>query len=406
MFEIIASVVIAITVGFALGWAWCALAQQRKTQEVIQKLAQEKTRLEALLGDGKEQEARLEATSEKILKALKKELDDEAKEIDKARQERFQEKMTEVLKPLHELVKENDKRVKEVEKLHLEDTASLKTHIELMIQDRSRLADALSNSKGRGDWGEMELLKILEDSGLLPQVHFEVQQVLKEGEELVRPDITLKLPNQRVLYIDAKTIMVNLERLERSSNIEEEASERKKHANALEKEVLSLSAKAYETKTRESIDFVVLYVPRESMLRVALEERPALMEMAFRKRVILASPLVLMSILKTVAYGWQQAQISQNALQIHELGKELHKRAAIFVERFLKVGDRLDAATKQFEDAKKSLSGRKGLMNHLHKLEDQGCKSEKTLAELPTIDEEEDFNRLEPLEPLELSGRP
>src|SRR4029079_16170790 len=125
---------------------------------------------------------------------------------------------------------------------------------------KNKLAEALSNSKGRGDWGEMELIRLLEASGLMPGVHYEAQKV----QDGLRPDITIKLSNQRVLYVDAKTIMINLERLFNAGDSEEEALERKKHAAALEKEILSLSLKSYETKCKDSIDFVVLYVPRES----------------------------------------------------------------------------------------------------------------------------------------------
>lgn len=357
------------------------------------------TRLETLLEETRkqteQQQTQFEALSQKTLKVLKEELEDKTAREAQQRQALVDERIGQLIKPLREVIEHHEQRVKEIEKQHTEDTASLKTHIEMIVEEtgklvsvKNKLADALSNSKGRGDWGEMELIRLLENSGLSEGIHYEAQK-MQDG---LRPDITIKLSNQRILYVDAKTILINLERLFNAGDSEEEAVERKKHAAALEKEVLSLSLKSYETKCKDSIDFVVLYVPRESMLRAALEEKPALMEQAFQRRVILASPLILMSILKTVAYGWDQAQLSQKAQEIHTLGRELHKRASTFLERFIKVGDRIEALSNQFEDARLSLIGRQGMIPQLKKFETYGCKSEKVLPATFSLDEQDEFD--------------
>jgi DNA recombination protein RmuC len=341
------------------------------------------------------QKAQFEALSQQTLKALRDDLEAKAERDYKLRQEAMEERLGHLLKPLREVLDENEKRVKEVEKQHLEGTTALKTQIGLLVtqtqnmaQAERSLVEALKNSKGRGDWGELELIRLLEHSGLMEGVHYDAQR----QENGLRPDITLRLPNQRVLYIDAKTIFVNLERLMMADEDSEESlAERKKHAAALEKEVLSLSLKSYESQTSDSIDFVVLYVPRESMLRAALEEKPLLMEMAFQRRIILASPLVLMPILKVVAYGWDQAQISQKAAEIQELGKDLHKRAALFLTRFVDVGKKLESLTASYEDADKSLRGRQGMMGQLRKIEEYGCKSEKDIPKnLISLDADEE----------------
>ncbi len=347
-------------------------------------------RLETLLDEtqkqhqvlAEQQQGQFEAISQKTLKLIKDEMEEKAAREAQSRQMAMDERIGLLLKPLREVIDHHELRVKEIEKQHTEDTASLKKHIELIVEEtgrlvsvKNKLADALSNSKGRGDWGEMELMRLLEHSGLMAGVHYEAQK----QQDGLRPDITIKLSNQRVLYVDAKTILVNLERLLGAGDSDEEAAERKKHAAALEKEVLSLSLKTYESRCKDSIDFVVLYVPRESMLRAALEEKPALMEQAFQRRVILASPLILMSILKTVAYGWDQAQLSQKAQEIQVLGRDLHKRASTFLERFSKVGDRIEALGGAFDEAKQSLTGRQGMIPQLKKFEDYGCKSEKSM---------------------------
>lgn len=345
-------------------------------------------RLETLLDETRkqteQQQSQFEALSQKTLKALKEELEEKSNREYQQKQHLLDEKLTTLLKPLREVIDENEKKVREIEKRHIEDTSSLKTHIELIVAETSKLvgvknklAEALSNSKGRGDWGEMELVRLLEHSGLMAGIHYEAQKV----QDGLRPDITIRLSNQRILYVDAKTIFVNLERLLGAEDSEEESSERKKHAAALEKEILSLSLKSYEARCKESIDFVVLYVPRESMLRAALEERPALMEQAFQRRVILASPLVLMSILKTVAYGWDQATLSKKADEIQKLGQDLHKRASTFLERFLKLEKGFEVLNTQFYETKISLEGRQGIIPQLRKFEEYGCKSSKSLPQ-------------------------
>jgi DNA recombination protein RmuC len=367
------------------------------------------TRLETLLVEskklGEQQQEQFELLSHKTLRAIAEQLEEKAAKEHQQKQGLLDERLTNLLKPLKELIDQNDKKVQELEKQHTEDTASIKTHIELIVGEtaklvsvKNKLAEALSNSKGRGDWGEMELIRLLEASGLIEGVHYEAQRV----ENGLRPDITIRLSNQRVLYIDAKTILINLERLLNAGDSEEEAVERKKHAAALEKEVLSLSLKSYETKNKDSIDFVILYVPRESMLRAALEEKPLLLEQAFQRRVILASPLVLMAILKTVAYGWDQAQLSQKAQEIHELGRELHKRASTFLERFLKVGDRIEALSTSYEDTRLALNGRQGMLPQLRKFEEYGCKSEKQLPAFGNTDTELHPEEQEVQNPMDL----
>jgi len=357
------------------------LADRKKQEELSERLAVEQVQRQQ--EQAALQKAQFETLSQQTLKTLKDELEAKAEREYRLKQEAMDDRLGQLLKPLKDVLDENEKRVKEVEKQHLEGTTSLKTEISNIVEQtaqlvnvKNKLADALSNSKGRGDWGELELIRLLEHSGLHEGIHYEAQR----QENGLRPDITLRLSNQRILYIDAKTILVNLERLLLAEDdTEEHLQERKKHANALEKEVLSLSLKSYESKSNDSIDFVVLYVPRESMLRAALEEKPQLMELAFQRRVILASPLVLMPILKVVAYGWDQAQISQKAAEIQELGKELHKRAAGFLINFEEIGKKLGSLSETYDRTKTSFMGRRGFVPQLKKFEQAGCKSEKDL---------------------------
>jgi|GEM_PF-3463340 len=386
------------------------LEDRKKQAEAAERLAFEQ--LQRQQEQAALQKAQFEMLSQQTLKTLKEELEAKAEREYRLKQEAMDERLGQLLKPLKDVLDENEKRVKEVEKQHLEGTTSLKTEISNIVEQtaqlvsvKNKLAEALSNSKGRGDWGELELIRLLEHSGLHEGIHYEAQR----QENGLRPDITLRLSNQRILYIDAKTILVNLERLMLAEDdTEEHLQERKKHANALEKEVLSLSLKSYESKSNDSIDFVVLYVPRESMLRAALEEKPQLMELAFQRRVILASPLVLMPILKVVAYGWDQAQISQKAAEIQELGKELHKRAASFLINFEEIGKKLGSLSETYDRTKTSFMGRRGFVPQLKKFEQAGCKSEKDLPKtlLQGVDLDDDLDTDDSMPTLSIPSLP
>ncbi len=362
-------------------------AENQQLIEKHQNLNEEKVRAETLLNEAKALENRMTETfenlSHKILTARKSEFDDETVKANDQQKKSIEA----LIKPLAELIEKGGKKVTELEEDNLQTRVSLNEAIKGVVKrteelhnTNTRLASALSNSKGRGDWGELELIRLLEVSGLVEGIHYEKQET--EGHS--RPDIKIYLSNGRFLYIDAKTIMVNLERLaaaDQNDSSEEQIQERKRHAKALEEEIKKLSLKSYEDLIKGSVDFVVLYVPRVSMLQVALEEKPNLMEASFRRKIILASPLNLMAILKTVAYGWQQEKLSRNAEEIQALAVELHKRSATFLEKFQKIGSRLELTLSAYEEATTSFQGRMGFIPQMKKMEDLGARSKKALPE-------------------------
>ncbi len=368
--------------------------ENQRLREVKEQFHAEKTRAETLLSEAKTIEVRMletfENLSHKILKSQKAEFEEETLGTNQEHKKSIEA----LIKPLSELIEKGQEKVNELEKDNLETRVSLQEAIKGVVKrteelhnTNTRLASALSNSKGRGDWGELELIRLLEASGLVEGIHYEKQ----ETEKGVRPDIKVYLANGRFLYVDAKTIMVNLERLAGAydvENPEEQVQERKRHAKALEEEIRKLSLKSYEELISGSVDFVVLYVPRVSMLQVALEEKPSLMEESFQRKIILASPLNLMAILKTVSYGWQQDKLSRNADEIQALAVELHKRSATFLEKFQKIGQRLDAATDAYDDATKSFQGRMGFIPQMKKIEELGARSKKALPEALVMDVE------------------
>ncbi|MDX2084255.1 MAG: DNA recombination protein RmuC [Candidatus Melainabacteria bacterium] len=326
-----------------------------------------------------------ELISQKVLKTTREELTQQANQDYQQRQALTQSKIQEMIQPLKTLVEKNEQEMAQLGRQTLTETATLKEQLrqtfeatQALVGTNRQLKAALSNSKGRGDWGELELIRLLEESGLMQGIHYEFQQTQADA---ARPDVTVKLPNNRQLYIDAKSLLVHLENMELAESEELQAEARKKQLGSLRTEIAKLGKRAYQSKTLESLDFVILYVPRESMLRVPLEEDPGLMEEAFRQGVVLASPLILLAMLKTVAQGWSQAEISRHAEAVQAIGKELHKRMALFVERMEKMGKLLDQLTGEYNKTVTALNGRQGFMSSAKKLEALGCRSEKTLPD-------------------------
>ncbi|MCA9788967.1 MAG: DNA recombination protein RmuC, partial [Cyanobacteria bacterium HKST-UBA05] len=253
--------------------------------------------------------------SQQTLKAMMADLEERTNKRHVEHREQLNESVHHLLKPVQETLKQYDQKVNELNTQTLKETTTLKAQIGQVVEQTQKLTQAkehiisaLTSSKGRGDWGELELVRLLEASGLREGVHYEFQPTQTDQS---RPDILIKLPNDRQLFVDAKSLLVPLEKMASAGDDEAlQAKARKEQLANIRREIKNLYDKAYQSKAKGSLDFVILYVPRESMLRVPLEEDPALMTDAFNKNVVLASPLILMGILKTVAQGWQQYTLS------------------------------------------------------------------------------------------------
>lgn len=314
----------------------------------------------------KEWSEKFETLSSRTLNRVTETLEEKAKKEYQERQELLNKDITTLLEPITKLVKENEEKVKELGDQTIKETTSLKEQLkqslsvtEKLIVTEQQLANALTDSKGKGNWGELRLQRLLEKSGLGEKVDFVIHPIIKneESDKLI-PDVKITLPNNRCVYIDAKTLLEPLKKLTEDLDSTKTQEERKKLTLALKKEIFSLNDKAYHLVDRESVDFIVLYVPLESLLRVPLEEEPDLIEEAFSKGVILASPLILMTLLKTIEKNWQQAELAEGALKIQDMTREFHERAAIFMEHFCKIQDGITQTQTAYEKAISSFKSR------------------------------------------------
>jgi DNA recombination protein RmuC len=224
------------------------------------------------------------------------------------------------------------------------------------------LLNAISNTNLRGQWGEMELRRAVEAAGMLPFVDFDVQASGKNAEDkLVRADMVIKLPGGKTIAVDSKVPMSAFIRA-CATDSEMTPAERKtllaQHAEALRGHVNELAKRKYFEAFSPSPEFVVLFLNLESSLKAALDADPALLEYAFKNKVIIATPTTLLALLKATAYGWGEATAHQKAQEVMALGKELLERLNTVMGHWQKVGENLERSVKSYNDARASVESR------------------------------------------------
>jgi DNA recombination protein RmuC len=239
-----------------------------------------------------------------------------------------------------------------------EQVRSLYASQELLRDQTSNLVTALRTPQARGRWGEIQLRRVVEMAGMLPHCDFDEQSVVQTENGRVRPDVIVHLPGNKTVVVDAKVALDAYLAAVESSDDEVCKAKLAQHARQVRSHVDKLAAKSYWVQFADAPDFVVLFVPGDSLLAAALEHDPGLMEHAVANKILLATPVTLIALLRAVAYGWQQEALAENAKQIAELGREMQDRLLTFVKHFGAVGRSLDRSIEAYNDAVGSLEHR------------------------------------------------
>lgn len=221
---------------------------------------------------------------------------------------------------------------------------------ESLRSETASLASALNASTVRGAWGELQLRRVLELSGLLPRCDFDEQvtTVSRHGAT-VRPDAVIHLPGDRHVVVDSKAPMSHFLQAQGDGVDETERGQLlAAHATALRRHVESLAGKAYWTAFDRSPEVVVCFVPGEAVLGAALADDPGLYEHALSRKVVLASPGTLFAVLRTIGVIWQQDALEQNARELLQLGQELHARLTTLGSHVVGMGQSLAKSVEQY----------------------------------------------------------
>ncbi len=258
-----------------------------------------------------------------------------------------------------------------------------RSHTDLR-RETTQLVQALRAPKVRGNWGEMQLRRCVEFSGMIQHASFDVERFVRGEDVSIRPDLIVKLPNGRSIIVDAKT---PLDAFLEASACEDEAQRHVhlgSHAARVRKHLDALSGKAYWKQFTDSPDFVVCFLPSEVLFSAALEHDPSLLEHSAGSNVLLATPTTLIALLKAVAYGWQQSQIARDAELIRDAAVNVHTKLAGMHSAFLELGNRLRKAADCYDDVIVKAEGRGGLFSISRKLRELKI-GEKDLAESKPI---------------------
>ncbi|MEO6222130.1 MAG: DNA recombination protein RmuC [Vicinamibacterales bacterium] len=213
-----------------------------------------------------------------------------------------------------------------------------------------RLSQALRSPNARGRWGEVQLRRIVEMSGMLAHCDFEEQpQATTESGARQTPDMIVRLPGNASIVIDSKVPIDAYLRAAQARDEGERDSHLGAHSRQLREHIRSLGSKEYWTQFQPAPEFVVMFLPIEPLLAAAFERDPTLLEFASTMRVVPATPMTLMAVLRAVSYGWKQQQLAVNAEEIQQLGRELYDRLATMVEHLDKVGTSIKQAADSYD---------------------------------------------------------
>lgn len=285
--------------------------------------------------------------------------------------EAAESKVLQALAPVRESLGQMQTKVSDLEKQRSTQHGELSAQLRSAVESEERLrttaeslASALRSNSTRGVWGETQLRSVVEAAGLIDRVDFSTQSSISSDSGEGRPDMVVHLPGGKNIAVDAKVpFSAYLEASQIPITASGPESARRdellaQHVKAVRAHVTALGSKAYWNGIGNSPELVICFIPSESLVSSALETDPSIMEFAFEKRVALASPVTLWSVLKTVAFSWQQNVLTDQAKLLFDSSRELYSRIATTAEHIEKLGRTIERTVKDYNTFVGSLEGR------------------------------------------------
>ena len=266
---------------------------------------------------------------------------------------------------------------------------SLKTsneRSEKVAEEARKLAAAMTSTNKQGSWGELQLSRVAELTGMLEHVDFETQSSTATEQGSLRPDMVISLPGGRKIVVDAKAPTKSYIEASQAATESERSRLLQDFAEKLADHARKLGAKEYWNQYKPSPEFVVLFLPSEALFSAALQTDPMLIENAWGQKVVIATPTTLLSVLRTIAHSWDRVEVEQRAEKVIELAERLHDGVRIASDHFADAGGSLNKAVKEYNATLETLRSR--VFNNAEKLITEGekLKAERQIADGTTID--------------------
>jgi DNA recombination protein RmuC len=339
--ELAVIAVVALAAGFAAGWLLASRqhsSQQDQMREAFEALAA----------------STLKTTTDEFLKLADQKIGNVHREaaIDLTRR---QQELGTLVSPIKDTLQQVDAKLKEVEKSRVDDSANMRSLLGLvghtqqqLQQETQNLVRALRSPGVRGQWGEVQLRKVVELSGMLDHCDFDEQPTIFADGGRMRPDMIINLPGGRTIVVDAKAPLEAFLDAQAATEDGIRSGKLADHVRQVKEHVRKLGEKSYWDALPGSPEVVILFLPAEAIYMAALERDSTLIDFSVRQKVLIASPLTLIALLRSAAYGWNQQRLTINAEEISRLGRALHESVATMAEHLEDLRKRMDGSFSTF----------------------------------------------------------
>jgi DNA recombination protein RmuC len=356
---------IGVLLGLAVGYGLAA-AKKTKASNAEVELAASRATADGLAAQLMQLKTELEARTKLEAQTL-------------AEENRILQELT----PVRDRMAKMQSKIEELEKERLEQFSTIKQQlIESQEQQRTlgentrALAGALNNKQARGQWGELTLRRLLENSGMLPHVDFFEQQLSVNNEgKGIKPDCVINYPDGKFVAVDSKVPFDDYQRATAISEVASPEDEKRRkdlmkaHVDAVKKHINDISGKNYFSGLSSSPEFTIMFMPSEGLLAATLDADPSILEYGFSKQVALVSPVSIFSVIRTISYGWRQSAQEETIKEVIDLGVALHKNIRVVAEHAAKLGSQLNGAVSAFNAFSSSLE--RNLLTSTRKLNDK-----------------------------------
>ena len=381
----------------------CKREHQRQLDELNRRNERDKAELQAMLD--RQFAERLRLVQEQLGTTTERLLKQRSEELDKTNRTQ----MDSMLAPLKAVMAEMKKSMDDNRESFTRSTASLSEQLRQMHASATSLgveAEKLSRAlqagpKVQGDFGEMKLNDLLDKFGFTKGVEYDVQYTMRDAkgnvirhddtDDMMRPDVVLHYPDHKDVIIDSKASLTSFICYVNAESDEERKRSLEEHVKSVRRHVDELSAKNYGKYSMDggtTLDFVIMFVPQEAAVQLAVSADATLWSYAFDRNVIITGEQNLFSLLRLLQIAWTQQRQADNQKKVFDIASALVQRVQLFMERFSKVGAEIDNARKAFDDTLTSVEGNRGLLVSARKLVDMGAKEDPKKKRLAKVSDD------------------